>query len=139
MFNFLDFHGFYNGRLSLRKSFWLYFILLYMFVFRIGIGLLYFVFKDSISSGGGFNILGIVNLIVSYFVLVGTWRSASNLSIQMYQNKRLYMNIIWSWITKFFLIGTFLNVIYPYYFLILVNLEKHFSINFPLIMYFGSN
>jgi len=117
MLNFLDLNGFYKGKLSLKKSFWLYFILLYFFVVRLCLGLIYvFIIKVlGVQGFENFNIIGIVNLIAFYFVLVGTWRSASNLSGQTYQEKVIYANVAWSWLTKSFLLVALVQVLYPYY------------------------
>ena len=117
MLNFLDLDGFYKGKLSVKKSFWLYFVLLYLFVFRFGLGLLYvFVIKGlGVQGFENFNIIGIVNLLAFYFVLVGTWRSASNLAGQTYQEKVIYANVAWSWLTKSFLLVALVHLLYPYY------------------------
>ena len=115
--NFLDLDGFYKGKLSVKKSFWLYFILLYFFVFRFGLGFLYIFLIKVLGVQGfeNFNILGVVNLLVFYFVLVGTWRSANNLGNQKYQDKVIYANVAWSWLTKFVLIIALFQVLYPLY------------------------
>ena len=121
MFNFLDLKGFYKGRLSLKKSFWLYFVVFYLFGFKFVLVLLYAVNFLSLGitelrvGGGSGYIWGVINLLVFYFVLVGTWRSASNLAGQTYQGKKIYVNVVWSWITKFFLICALVQFLYPYY------------------------
>tara|TARA_Y100000768_G_C23426562_1_gene428535 strand:+ start:108 stop:485 length:378 start_codon:yes stop_codon:yes gene_type:complete len=117
MLNFLDLDGFYKGKLSLKKSFWLYFVLLYLFVVRLILGLIYVFLIRVLGVQGfeNFNIIGVVNLLVFFFVLVGTWRSASNLAGQTYQEKVLYANVAWSWLTKFILLVTLVQVLYPYY------------------------
>ena len=120
MLNFLDLDGFYKGKLSLQKSFWLYFVLLYLFVARLGLGFIYIFLTRILGVQGfeNFNILGIVNLLILYFVLVGTWRSANNLGNQKYQEKVIYANVAWSWLTKFILIVALIQVLTPYYFYI---------------------
>ena len=120
MLNFLDLDGFYKGKLSLKKSFWLYFVVLYLFVARLCLGFIYIFLTRILGVQGfeNFNIIGIVNLLVFFFVLVGTWRSANNLSNQKYQEKVIYANVAWSWLTKFILIVALIQVLTPYYFFI---------------------
>jgi len=117
MLNFLDLDGFYKGKLSLKKSFWLYFVVLYLFVARLCLGFIYIFLTRILGVQGfeNFNIIGIVNLLVFFFVLVGTWRSASNLAGQTYQEKAIYANVAWSWLTKFILLVALVQVLYPYY------------------------
>ena len=117
MLNFLDLDGFYKGKLSLKKSFWLYFVVLYLFVARLCLGFIYIFLTRILGVQGfeNFNIIGIVNLLVFFFVLVGTWRSASNLTGQTYQEKAIYANVAWSWLTKFILLVALVQVLYPYY------------------------
>ena len=55
------------------------------------------------------------NGLLFFFVLVGTWRSASNLAGQTYQEKAIYANVAWSWLTKFILLVALVQVLYPYY------------------------
>lgn len=117
MLNFLDLDGFYKGKLSLKKSFWLYFVVLYLFVARLCLGFIYIFLTRILGVQGfeNFNIIGIVNLLVFFFVLVGTWRSASNLAGQTYQEKAIYVNVAWSLLTKFILLVALVQVLYPYY------------------------
>ena len=116
--NYFDFKGFYEGNLSLRKSFWLYFVLLYLFIFRIGLGFIYLYFTKSLGVQffENFNVLSIINLIAFYFVLVGTWRSASKLASQRYQDKIIYANVAWSWLVKFFLLCTLVHFFYIFFY-----------------------
>ena len=111
---YLNFSDFYKGNLSLRISFWIYFVVLYAIFFRIITSFIFVVFKDVVILSNGFNIIGLLNLLFYIFIFIGTWRSASNLSGKTYQNERLYMNMLWSWLAKFFLILNLGFLIYHY-------------------------
>ena len=116
--NYFDFKGFYEGNLSIRKSLLLFFVLLYLFIFRIGLGFVYLYFTKSLGVQffENFNVLSIINLIAFYFVLVGTWRSASKLASQRYQDKIIYANVAWSWLVKFFLLCTLVHFFYIFFY-----------------------